>query len=189
MRNLRAMAAVAIAAYVVRTVLLLDEEEEEAGDFGSYTQMAHRFLDRVPAPYRDEVVEIENGVVRASASARGRWRRHRVATLSAAALAGGVPVAAAANGPTWLLAALGSGAAFAQLVPQLTQDQRTAMEKHAMAVRISEAFRRYRVDMIPRMSDDEAVERTQRFIAEAAELRAVADASILDSLANPTDHT
>src|SRR5436190_23448286 len=140
--------AVVIGLALAAALLFLEEEEEEEeepGEFGSFRPSTDEELTRLPELAQALLVEVEGRIARISAAAARHVRRHRVLVLSGAAFAGAVPVTAAANGPTWLMAALGAAASFLVVVLQVTQDHEIGTEQHLLAVQMSRAIRRFRI--------------------------------------------
>jgi hypothetical protein len=129
--------------WLLRQLVLTEEEEEDPGEPGSHSRGSAPGQQELQGALKEYVDDLDGRIERYSRNARRRLKRYRLSVLASTALALGVPIAVAADSPGWIVAALGSGAAFIQVVLQVTQDYRSGTEQHVAGVQLSSCLRRF----------------------------------------------
>lgn len=162
--------------FILRLLLLNEEEEEEEeeeDDFGSAAKNPPKPIRLRSKNYARYLGIIDDSIVRHSQLAGRRRLRYLAFTFLSIVSAAAVPVAVSASLPGWITATLGAVAASSQLFQQVLNDGRLATAHHMAARRLSNARRRFLIDL----EEEDETTATRRFV-ERCEAGIEEDAAI-----------
>ncbi len=139
------MTAAAADGYLIRprdfrSMIFLEEEEEEDDGYGSWAKQAEEdepFLDELLPTERDIIEGLDRRARRYSR--RGGWYRktHILLSVLSIVLAALVPVAIGLGAPGWVPMTAGAISAIGQGILQLAHVDQHAIEIHSMLVRLT----------------------------------------------------